>query len=158
MELFYDVLVPYMPDTVKSETGEMVSSETLSAGRKAMMELSEFQLTGNLMALYQAVLSACKYAEKDFVDTLTNIPDDMTVDKDSTVRQLVDESAIMLFKSINPEKYPFDLNRFVVNIMVAAHLVFIMVRQDAANNANTASEEVKDDITAVEDSKEESNG
>jgi len=143
MKLYYDMFVPYMPDSVTSDKGEMVVDEKLKAGRDAMIALSEFQLTGNIMALYQSVLHACKYADKDFIDTILNLPDDMNLDN-VPLSELVDDSAKILFKSINPEKYPFDLNKFVTYILTATHIGVMTARQlQVKAESSTPDKEVK---------------
>ena len=144
MELYYDALVPYMPDSTRNSSGEMEHSDVIEAGRKAMMELSEFQLTGNAMSLYQAVIMACKYAEVDLIDTILNGSEDITIEPTMTVKNLIDESAKMLFKSINPEN-SFNVDKFTAYVLTAAHLIFLTIQQNAAKEAQEA------------DSKEENN-
>ena len=139
MKLYYDTLVPYMPDATKNDAGEMVPNEVLAAGRSAMIELSEFQLTGNVMALYQSVIYACKYAGADLIDSILNIPDDLDVRSEVTIGKLIDDAAIMLFKSINTEKYLFDLNAFLVNILTAEHYVFIEIQKSKQTPAEPES-------------------
>ena len=57
MKLYYDMLIPYMPDKDVDEEGKLVPSKQKEAGRTAMIELSNFQQTGNLINLYNAVLN-----------------------------------------------------------------------------------------------------
>ena len=140
MTLYYDTLIPYMPDSSKNEVGEMIPNETLAAGRSAMIELAEFQTTGNLMALYQAVIFACKYAEQDLIDSILNLPKDITVSANDSVTTLVDHAAIALFRSINKEKYPFDLNLFLANILTAEHIIFLSLQQAKRNAPESNTE------------------
>ena len=129
MKLYYDTLIAYMPDAVRDENGAMIHSNTLAAGRGAMSELAEFQITGNIMSLYQAVIFACRYAGQDLIESITTVIDTMEVSVDATVTELLDESAMILFKSINSEKYPFDLNRFLANLLAAEHLVYVTIQR-----------------------------
>ena len=146
MELYYDMLIPYMPDGVNGEDGTVTNKESLEAGRKAMIALSEFQLTGNVMALYQSVIHACKYADKDFIETVLSIPDDIKFDDTDTVGKLVDRSAKILFRSINPEKYPFDLDTFTANILMASHLVFLAIQQNSQSAKPETSDDTKEPV------------
>lgn len=135
MKLYYDTLVMYMPDTIINEAGESEHDDAKEAGRRAMMELSNFQITGNLISLYQSIIYACKYAGKDLIDTILNIPDDIIVPEQYTAGNLLDEAVKLLFKSINPEN-PFDLNAFVAYVSTASHIIFVNIqnsqKQDTA--------------------------
>ena len=132
MKLYYDMLVPFMPIANINDKGEAVNSDSLIAGRQSMMELSEFQINGNLMSLYQSVVLACRYAGKDVADVILNIPDDMEI-PNFTVSEFIDDAAKMLFKSSMNDKYPFDLNRFVSYVLSATHIIFVSIQQSKQN-------------------------
>lgn len=137
MKLYYDMLIPYMPDSVSGESGELIRDDKKAAGRKAMDELASFQNTGSILALYQSVIDACIYAGVDLVDTITNIPSDITAPEGISAEALIDEAAIMLFKSIKPTE-TFDIFKFVVNVLTTAH---ILTRAIMENSNNQSSEE-----------------
>ena len=120
MRFYYDMFVPYMPDAVRNEQGELVRNDQLAAGRQAMIELSKFQTSGEIMCLYQSVLQACIYAGTDLVDTILNIPADMELADGSTISSLLDEAAKSLFASIKVD-VTFDINLFVLNVLNVAH-------------------------------------
>ena len=122
MKLYYDMLVPYMPDAVMGEDGKLVPNEQRAAGRNAMIELSKFQQTGDLNCLYHSIIYACTYAGVDLVDTIINLPEELNVPDGVTLTSVIDESAKNLFKSIKPS-YQFDINSFVVNILTVAHII-----------------------------------
>ena len=99
MKLYYDMLVPYMPDAIKDEKGELVPNKVKTAGRLAMMELANFQNSGNTLSLYQAVLYGCIYAEVDLVDTIMNISN-IECPFDVGATKLIDLAVRSLFESI----------------------------------------------------------
>ena len=137
MKLFYDMLVPYMPDSIKSESGELVHDDRKAAGRIAMGELANFQQTGNLMSLYNSVLQACLYANVDLVDTIINMPEDITIPDGIPVLYLLDDAAKSLFISIKTDS--FDLNKYVAYLLTAAHFI-IQKSQEATNAESDATE------------------
>ena len=142
MKLYYDTLIPYMPDSITNESGELVADERKSAGRKAMIELANFQNDGNTLSLYQSVIFACTYADVDLVDTITNIPTDIEISFGATVDSMLDEAATMLFKSIKPTE-PFDINKFVADVLTASHTITrVLIQQKGANNSEEISTEV----------------
>lgn len=122
MKLYYDMLVPYMPDAVLGDNGELIPNDQKAAGRNAMIELSKFQQSGGLNCLYHSVIYACTYAGVDLVDTIINLPEELNVPDGVTLTSVIDESAKNLFKSIKPS-YQFDINSFVVNILTVAHII-----------------------------------
>ena len=154
MEFYYDMLIPYMPDSVSNDKGEMTVDNRLKSGREAMAALSEFQITGNVMALYQAVINACRYADKDFVDTVLGLTDsDVTIADGTSISTLVDDAAKMLFKSINPDKYPFDIDKFAVYVLTATHLIVMAIRQSTQQDQDKPAEDVPEVPAEIEDNK-----
>ena len=122
MKLYYDMLIPYMPDSVKTENGEFVQDAQRLAGREAMIKLAEFQQSGNITCLYHSVISACTYAGVDLVDTILGIPDDMTIEDGTTLNMILDDAAKNLFSSIKPGGN-FNVDLFVCNLLNAAHAI-----------------------------------
>lgn len=124
MKLYYDMLVPYMPDAIRTDAGEFVGDPQKAAGRQAMIKLAEFQQTGELSCLYHAVIDACTYANVDLVDTILNIPEDLCIPDGITLNQILDDAAKTLFMSIKPDS-EFDINLFVCNVLNAAHAIIL---------------------------------
>lgn len=139
MRLYYDMLIPYMPDATKDENGELVHNDQMSAGRSAMLELSKFQNSGDVMCLYQSVIYACIYGGSDLVDTITTIPEDVDIPDGSTITSLLDESAKILFRSIKPDT-AFDLITFVANVLNVAHAL-VSTPADPPAQPDTTEEE-----------------
>ena len=142
MKLYYDMLVPYMPDAIQNEEGQMVKDDIKAAGRSAMIELANFQQTGEITSLYHAVINACIYAQVDLVDTILNIPDDITIADGTTLSNLIDDAAKNLFASIKPGN-EFDINMFVCNLLNAAHAI-ISSSQQRASEVEQIDEEIND--------------
>lgn len=145
MKLFYDMLVPFMPDSEMDAEGKLVPSESKIAGRQAMIELSNFQTSGNIICLYNAVFQACLYAKVDLVDKITNLPETVEIPEVS-INEAVDICAKMLFQSVKPEN-TFDIDKFICILLTSAHFAI-----EAINKENSEKSEVdkKDDIP-VED-------
>ena len=137
MKLYYDMLVPYMPDSIKSESGELVHDDRKAAGRIAMSELANFQQNGNLMSLYNSVLQACLYANVDLVDTIINMPEDITIPDGIPVLYLLDDAAKSLFMSIKTDS--FDVNKYVAYLLTAAHYI-VQKSQETANVKSDATD------------------
>lgn len=137
MKLYYDMYVPFMPDSRVNESGELVKDENKLAGRQAMVELSNFQRDGNIVHLYNAVLQSCIYMHLDVIDTITNIPEDLEIPSVS-IEQAVEMCAKMLIRSVNPNN-EFDINKFVGILLTASHFAI-----EAINNEREAkASEVK---------------
>lgn len=145
MKLYYDMFVPFMPDVSPDDKGEFVKDDRKAAGRQAMIELSNFQMTGNLLSLYQCVILACKYANRDLVEVILNVDKDIEIQDGTKVSDIIDEAAKLLFSSINPDN-EFDLETFTANILTAAHALFVSLQQANASaeaeNAGTDKNEV----------------
>ncbi len=141
MKLYYDMLVPYMPDSIKSESGELVRDDRKAAGRIAMSELANFQQNGNLMSLYNSVLQACLYANVDLVDTIINMPESITIPDGIPVLYLLDDAAKSLFMSIKTDS--FDVNQYVAYLLTAAHYI-VQKSQETANAKSDATDESSD--------------
>lgn len=148
MKLYYDMFIPYMPDKDVDADGKLVPSKTREAGRNAMIELSNFQRTGNLVSLYNAVLNACIYAEVDLIDEILGLPEDLEI-PDISITEAVDMCAKMLFKSINP-KNEFDVDKFVALLLTSAHFG---VESINAEQAAKAKEEEAEPATVTDSAK-----
>lgn len=130
MKLYYDMLVPFMPDKDVDDEGKLIPSKSREAGRNAMIELSNFQRTGNLINLYNAALSGCIYAEVDLVDEILGLPEDLEI-PDVSINEAIDMCAKMLFKSINPDNR-FDIDKFVALLLTSAHFGIESIQAEQA--------------------------
>lgn len=137
MKLFYDMFVPFMPDSDMNEEGKIVPSDSKMSGRKAMIELSNFQIDGNISHLYNAVLHACMYQKVDLVNTLVNIPEDVEIPNVS-IQEAIDICAKMLFKSVNPNN-GFDLNKFIGILLTSAHFALEAINSEKEPKASEVS-------------------
>lgn len=150
MKLYYDMLLPYMPDSIKNDDGEYIQDGTKVAGRQAMLALSAFQNKGDVGALYQAVLFACNYVGVDLVDVVLDSFDGSFPADDTTIYGLVDEAAIALFKSIKSD-YIFDIKQFVSNVLTAAHYALVQIEASKAateaENSEKSDEEIETTTT-----------
>lgn len=120
MRLYYDMLIPYMPDSIKDENGNLIANKEKAAGRQAMSALAKFQNSDNIFALYQAVAEIATYANIDLINTIIDISDNKIIEGDPS--ELIDEAAKMLFQSIK-EDYEFDVITFISNVLTAAHMI-----------------------------------
>lgn len=128
MKLFYDMLVPYMPDKDINDKGELEVSPSREAGRNAMIDLDNFQRTGVIMHLYNAVLHACIYAEVDLITEILELPEDLEIPEVS-INDAVDICAKELFKSANPDN-KFDVDKFVGILLTSAHFALDAIRNN----------------------------
>ena len=127
MKLYYDMLIAYMPDATIDGEGKYVTDTVKSAGRKAMMELSNFQNSGNIMALYQSVIFACTYAGVDLVDTIYELSKpnaSISIDPNTSVEHLLNSAAMELFESIKPD-ITFDYLGYVAEVLTAIHILLV---------------------------------
>ncbi len=148
MKLYYDMLIPYMPDKDVDEEGKLVPSKQREAGRTAMIELSSFQQTGNLINLYNAVLNACIYAGVDLIDEILGLSEDIEI-PDVSINEAVDMCAKMLFKSINPDN-EFEIDKFVAILLTAAHFGIESIN---AEHAAKAKEQEAESTTVTDSDK-----
>ena len=152
MKLFYDTLIPFMPDKDMNEKGELVPNKKREAARNAMIELANFQKSGTPISLYNSILFACAYAEKDLVDEILNIPETLEVPEVS-IGKAVDICARMLFESIKPDA-TFDLDKFVGILLSTGHCLVEALNEEQAKSS-ADSEETKpipDDTPELTDS------
>ena len=149
MKLFYDMLVPFMPDSELDNENQLVPSKTKVAARQAMIELSNFQTTGNIICLYNAVFQACLYAKVDLVDKLLNLPEDVDIPEVS-INDAVDICARLLFKSVNPDN-AFELDRFICILLTVAHFAIESVNKEQAAKADAEASANEDKQISIEE-------
>ena len=149
MKLFYDMLVPFMPDSELDNENQLVPSKTKVAARQAMIELSNFQNTGNVVCLYNAVFQACLYKETDIVEKLLNLPEDIVIPEIS-IPDAVDMCAKMLFRSVDP-KNAFDLDKFICILLTAAHFAIESINKEQAANADAEASANEDKQISIEE-------
>jgi len=122
MILYIDTLVSFMPDSTLDNEGKLVKSDTLLAGRNAMIELSKYQQFSDTKALYAAINYACNYAHVDMIDTVVRTLncDDPDLYKKVPAQYYVNDAALRLFQSVKP-KEEFDVVKFVAYLLKAIH-------------------------------------
>lgn len=128
MKLFYDNLVPFMPNSIVVDE-QRVPNTKLEAARKAMIMLSDFQRLHNITSLYEAIHQISIYADIDIVDLiLSSLDEDI---KEGTVDDLLDIAAKNLFKTIasDYEKGSFDYKYFTAILLSVAHTVLVLQEQ-----------------------------
>lgn len=143
MKLYYDMLVPYMPDAIRNESGELIPDAKKAAGRNAMIELSKHQMTGDIDCLYHSIIYACIYTGDDLVDVILGVPEEIAIPDGVAVSQLIDDSAKMLFSSIRPS-HDLDIYTFACNILTAAHTLSEAIAGKAMQDATQTTESTED--------------
>ena len=154
MKLFYDNLVPFMPNSSIVDE-QRVPDVRLNAARSAMIMLSEFQRLHNLNALYEAVHQISIYANVDIVDLiLSSLDEDI---KGGTIDELLDIAAKNLFQTISPdfEQESFDYKYFTAIILSVAHTVIVMNDSFEAERMASQQAEVVAGATGSENEPEE---
>lgn len=135
MKLYYDMLIPFIPNSTKDEkTGELSVDSKLEARRQTMIELSNFQRTGNGLFLAQAISSACKFADVDIISTIMTAVEKSDVSEMANPTELVDKSARMLFESL---AVAFDIYQFTANLLMVLHLIIVSNTEDTSVKAGT---------------------
>lgn len=142
MKLYYDNLVPFMPDSIVVNE-ERVPNVKLAAARKAMIMLSTFQRNHNVDALYESVYQISVYEGIDIVDLILSLGD-INVGS-GTIDELLDIAAKNLFKVISPNFEPdsFDYKSYSATLLSIAHTVFTIqtqLEQNAGDNTTPAEE------------------
>ena len=142
MKLFYDNLVPFMPNSIVVDE-QRVPNTKLEAARKAMIMLSDFQRLHNITSLYEAIHQISIYADIDIVDLiLSSLDEDI---KEGTVDDLLDIAAKNLFKTTasDYESGSFDYKYFTAIILSVAHTVLVIQEQyEMQRLASQKAEEV----------------
>lgn len=137
MKLYYDMYVPYMPQGNIDKDGNIVPNDRIASARHAMIQLANFQNTGDISYLYKSIISACVYCDVDVIDILStmakiDIPADVSID------YLLDDCAKQLLRTIKYEE--LDIARYVAYISFTTHILAQMIAQANAQ-ANNQSEE-----------------
>ena len=143
MKLFYDNLIPFMPDSIVVNE-QRVPDAKLSASRKAMIMLAEFQRFHNPASLYEAIHQISIYADINIVDLIFAALDENLTE--GTIDDLLDIAAKNLFKTIAPdyEQGSFDYKYFTAILLSIAHSVFVIQEQYALEQqmASAKAEEI----------------
>lgn len=120
MKLFYDSLVPYMPDTIKDTSGQLVKDGNKQFGRLCMIDLANFQNSQDIMLLPLSIIHACNYAGVDLIDTVIATKDQEVPDISASA--LLDDAVILLFKSIKDSE-TFEVVKFAAYILTVFHMI-----------------------------------
>ena len=149
MKLFYDNLVPFMPNSIVVNE-QRVPDVKLEAARKAMIMLSEFQRFRDATALYEAVYQISIYADVSIVDLIFAAHEEEI--KEGTVDGLLDIAAKNLFKTISPDYEPgsFDPNYFTAILLSIAHTVLV-IKEQYAMEQKLASEKAEETAGATDE-------
>ena len=134
MILYIDTLVSFMPDSTLDNEGKLVPSETLGAGREAMISLSQYQQTHDIKSLYAAINQACKYAHADMIDTVVQTLnlDEPTLFESKPGPTYITSAALELFQSVKPQ-VDFDVVKFVAYLLKAIHEEFNCIYKSQQN-------------------------
>lgn len=143
MKLFYDNLVPFMPNSIVVDE-QRVPDVKLEAARKTMIMLAEFQRFHNPASLYEAIYQISIYADVNIVDLIFYaLNENLT---EGTIDDLLDIAAKNLFKTIAPDYEPgsFDYKHFTAILLSIAHSVFVIQEQYAMEQreASAKAEEI----------------
>lgn len=138
MILYVDTLVSFMPDSTVDNEGKLVKSDTLLAGRNAMIELSKYQQFHDTKALYSAINYACNYAHVDMIDTVVQTLnlDEPILFESKPGPTYVTSAALDLFQSVKP-KVDFDVVKFVAYLLKAIHEDLSSARQQTTVNGTS---------------------
>jgi len=152
MKLFYDMLIPYMPNATAGEDGKLVENPKLAAARQTMIDLANFQNSGEIIHLYQAAMNICKYTGKDLQEWLLADHDDIEVPSVS-LNEGLDICAKALFETVVKDK-PFDCDKFLAILLTGAHFAFQLANaQASADNSETQTpaESENENQVSIED-------
>lgn len=129
MKLYYDNLVAYMPDSVIVD-GKPIPDTKLTAARKAMMCLSDFQNGHNISDLYESIRQISIYSETTIPDLLFSLKD-VQIDENQNLDDLLDIAAKNLFQTVSPNYDPksFDYKFYSAILMFVAHEALVLKNQ-----------------------------
>ena len=122
MNLYIDTLVAFMPDSTIDNEGKLVPSETLAAGKDAMICLANYVRTRDTKLLYAAISHACTYMNKDIITTVLVAldKDHPNLNKKASAIYFVEQSAPLLLHSVK-HTVDFELPLFVAYLLSAIH-------------------------------------
>lgn len=129
MKLYYDNLVAYMPDSVLVDD-KPVSDKKLTAARKAMVHLSDFQNGHNISDLYESIRYVSIYSEVNIQDLLFSLKD-IQIGETTELDDLLDVAAKNLFQTATPNYDPksFDYKYYTAILMYVAHETLVLRNQ-----------------------------
>lgn len=129
MKLYYDNLVAYMPDSVLVDD-KPVSDKKLTAARKAMVHLSDFQNGHNISDLYESIRYVSIYSEVNIQDLLFSLKD-IQIGETTELDNLLDIAAKNLFQTATPNYDPksFDYKYYTAILMYVAHETLVLRNQ-----------------------------
>lgn len=129
MKLYYDNLVAYMPDSVLVDD-KPVSDKKLTAARKAMVHLSDFQNGHNISDLYESIRYVSIYSEVNIQDLLFSLKD-IQIGETTELDNLLDIAAKNLFQTATPNYDPksFDYKYYTAILMYVAHEILVLRNQ-----------------------------
>lgn len=131
MKLYYDNLLAYMPDSIIVD-GKAIPDSKLSATRKAMMCLSDFQNSHDISYLYESIRQVSIYSEVNIVDLMLSLKD-VEIDTNQKLDDLLDIAAKNLFQTITPnyDALSFDYKYYSAILMYVAHETLVIRNQIA---------------------------
>ena len=131
MKLYYDNLLAYMPDSIIVD-GKAIPDSKLSATRKAMMCLSDFQNSHDISYLYESIRQVSIYSEVNIVDLMLSLKD-VEIDTNQKLDDLLDIAAKNLFQTITPnyDAESFDYKYYSAILMYVAHETLVIRNQIA---------------------------
>lgn len=149
MKLYYDMLIPFMPEQkVDSETDALVDDSIAINFKSALINLSDFQNSRNPLFLYRSILNVCKAlnlnvgtAVLDAIRNANSPVDGDAVEHDGIIDSLIDSAAIMIFEIAGQETPRFDVTTYIANLLYAAHITFQTLTSNSADTVNNAEVE-----------------
>lgn len=133
MKLYYDMLIPFMPEKrVDSETGEYVEDPKLITLKSALISLADYQISLDPLYLYQSIIRACDYCDIAMVDAVNR-----ALENDIAEGDRVDDAALMIFNNLKQDAIPFDIYTFVSLLLTSAHTRLDVIRGNVQNAPNS---------------------
>lgn len=131
MKLYYDNLLAYMPDSIIVD-GKAIPDSKLTATRKAMMCLSDFQNSHDITYLYESIRQISIYSDVNIVDLMLSLKD-IEIDTNQRLDDLLDIAAKNLFQTISPnyDVESFDYKYYSAILMYVAHETLLIRNQIA---------------------------
>ncbi len=131
MKLYYDNLLAYMPDSIIVD-GKAIPDSKLTATRKAMMCLSDFQNSHDITYLYESIRQISIYSDVNIVDLMLSLKD-IEIDTNQRLDDLLDIAAKNLFQTIssNYDVESFDYKYYSAILMYVAHETLLIRNQIA---------------------------
>ena len=135
MKIYYDMLVPYMPNR-KIVNDKAIDDPKLAAARQTMVMLASFQNEHTLNALYDAVYQISIYGDINIVDLIYSL-EEVEVPS-GKVDELLDNEANKLFKTIlSEDPYSFDYKQFAAILLSVGHALLTHNSNPESNGDTT---------------------